>query len=95
MADSSIKALKFQTARLVILEGIEILIRATIFKRYLWIKRVMKEQPYGDVSISIAFNKDERHLIHEARGLLQSQTTDTVTIIDTIIIAIYAVDDTK
>ncbi len=55
----------------------------------------MKEQPYGDVSISIAFNKDERHLIHEARGLLQSQTTDTVTIIDTIIIAIYAVDDTK
>lgn len=87
----SVREHRLQSIRQVVVAGLETILRASGFERFLLLKRVAKGSYKGTIVIYVAFGDDEYRLVQEVRLLLSSQTLDTLSTSDIMILAIYAV----
>ncbi len=81
---------KFKTYRQVIVEGLDVLIRSSVFERFMCLKPYKREKHRGPLAFFIRFTAEEWKFVAETRALLQEQSMIKLTTQDVIVLAVLA-----
>lgn len=85
---------KFRTYKLSIVEGLDSLIRFTVYERFFALKTYRADQHRGPMAFFIRFSSEEWRLLSETRRLLLEQSEKKLTTQDVIVLAILAAAQT-
>ncbi len=88
---TSIAQRRCVTLRATVVSGLDNLLSSSRFDRFLWLKRWTTEDLRGPVPMLLQFDAAERRLIRETQHMLQDQTLETVSVTQTIIIAVLTI----
>lgn len=85
---------KFRTYKSSIIEGLDSLIRLTVYERFFALKTYRADLYRGPKAFFIRFSSDEWRLLCETRRLLLEQSEKKLTTQDVIVLAILAAAQT-
>ncbi|MGI4876540.1 MAG: hypothetical protein ACRYG4_03560 [Janthinobacterium lividum] len=78
---------KFKTARHVVIEGLDLIIKSSVVDRFFALKVYDREQHHGSYAQFFQFDGEEKQLVRETRELLQEQSGIKVSTQDVIMLA--------
>lgn len=79
------------TLRATVIIGLDNVIKSTRYDRFMWLKRWDRENLRGNIPMMLQFNASERRLIRETQNMLQDQSLITISVMQTIIIALLTI----
>lgn len=81
---------KFKTYRQVIVEGLDIVIRSSVFERFMYLKPYKHDRYRGAIPLFIRFSAHEWKFVQETRALMQEQSGHRLLTQDAIVLAVLA-----
>lgn len=85
---------KFRTYKQAIVEGLDCVIRSSVYERFMALKTYRPDQHRGPMAFFIRFSSEEWRLLSETRRLLLEQSERKLSTQDVIVLAIFAAAQT-